>query len=163
MLVVEDDPGIRALMRKILHRQGFQVLEAAGGEEALELAAGHQGAIQLLITDLMMPQMGGREVSERVLAKRPGVKVLYVSGYTDDPMIQAGQLPEGTAFLQKPFTLGALLDKVRTVLGGWRHRFRSPVHLPAPQLVHRHRENDHRADDGLLQVRRDAQQVAAVG
>lgn len=117
VLVVEDDPGIRALMRKILHRQGFQVLEAAGGEEALELAGAHQGAIQLLITDLMMPQMGGREVSERVLAKRPGVKVLYVSGYTDDPMIQTGQLPEGTAFLQKPFTLGALLDKVRAVLG----------------------------------------------
>jgi len=117
VLVVEDDPGIRALMRKILHRQGFQVLEAAGGEEALEVADGHQGVIQLLITDLMMPQMGGREVSERVLAKRPGVKVLYVSGYTDDPMIQTGQLPEGTAFLQKPFTLGALLDKVRTVLG----------------------------------------------
>ena len=117
VLVVEDDPGIRALMRKILHRQGFHVLEAAGGEEALELAGGHQGPIQLLITDLMMPQMGGREVSERVQAKRPGVKVLYVSGYTDDPMIQTGQLPEGTAFLQKPFTLGALLDKVRTVLG----------------------------------------------
>jgi CheY-like chemotaxis protein len=117
VLVVEDDPGIRALMRKILHRQGFHVLDAAGGEEALELADGHQGSIQLLITDLMMPQMGGREVSERVQAKRPGVKVLYVSGYTDDPMIQTGQLPEGTAFLQKPFTLGALLEKVRAVLG----------------------------------------------
>jgi len=117
VLVVEDDHGIRALMRKILHRQGFQVLEASGGEEALDLADGHQGPIQLLITDLMMPQMGGREVSERVQAKRPGVKVLYVSGYTDDPMIQTGQLPEGTAFLQKPFTLGALLEKVRAVLG----------------------------------------------
>jgi PAS domain S-box-containing protein len=117
VLLVEDDPGIRALMRKILLRQGFVVLEASSGEESLQLAEGHQGPIQLLITDLMMPEMNGREVSERLKAARPDLKVVFVSGYTDDPMIQSGQLPEGTVFLQKPFTLGALLDKVRDVLG----------------------------------------------
>jgi PAS domain S-box-containing protein len=117
VLVVEDDPGIRALMRKILHRQGFMVLEAASGQESLELAREHPGPIQLLITDLMMPEMSGREVSERLRETRPDIKVVFVSGYTDDPMIKSGQLPEGTAFLQKPFTLGALLDKVREALG----------------------------------------------
>lgn len=117
VLVVEDDPGIRALMRKILTRQSFAVLEAAGGEEALRLAENHSGPIRLLITDLLMPHMSGREVSERLRASRPDVKVIFVSGYTDDPMIQAGELPEGTAFLQKPFTLGALLDKVHAILG----------------------------------------------
>ncbi len=117
VLVVEDDPGIRALMRKILTRQSFAVLEAAGGEEALRLAESHAGPIRLLITDLLMPHMSGREVSERLRAVRPDVKVIFVSGYTDDPMIQSGELPEGTAFLQKPFTLGALLDKVHAILG----------------------------------------------
>ncbi len=116
VLVVEDDPGIRALVRKILTRQGFAVVEAAGGEEALKLAGMYSGPIRLLITDLMMPQMGGREVSERLRAVRPDLKVIYVSGYTDDPMIRSGELPPGTVFLQKPFTLGALLDKVHTLL-----------------------------------------------
>lgn len=116
VLIVEDDPGIRALMKKILTRQGFAVMEAAGGEEALMLSEAQPGEIHLLITDLMMPQMGGREVSERLRAQRPGIKVLFVSGYTDDPMIQSGQLPEGTEFLQKPFTLGALLEKVNSIL-----------------------------------------------
>jgi CheY-like chemotaxis protein/PAS domain-containing protein len=117
VLVVEDDPGIRALMRKILLRQGFVVLEAASGQESLELAQQRQGPIQLLITDLMMPEMGGREVAERLKAARPDLKVVFISGYTDDPVIRSGQLPEGAVFLQKPFTLGALLDKVRDALG----------------------------------------------
>ncbi|MBI4875329.1 MAG: response regulator [Acidobacteria bacterium] len=117
VMVVEDDPGIRALVRKVLQRQGFTVLEAASGEEALELSERHLGPIPLLVTDLMMPQMGGRELSEHIRASRPETKVVFISGYTDDPMIKFGQVPEGSVFLQKPFTLGALLDKAYSLLG----------------------------------------------
>jgi PAS domain S-box-containing protein len=116
ILVVEDEAGIRALVRKILKRQGYNVLEAAGGEEALALCAQHRGGIDLLITDVMMPQMTGRELADRLRALRSELRVLYVSGYTDDAMIQSGSFPAGTGFLQKPFTLGSLLGKVREVL-----------------------------------------------
>ncbi|HYL77606.1 MAG TPA: response regulator [Bryobacteraceae bacterium] len=116
ILVVEDEAGIRALVRKILRRQGYEVLEAGNGEEALALAASHSGNLDLLITDVMMPQMGGHELADRLREQHRDVKVLYVSGYTDDAAIYAGNLPPGTAFLQKPFTLGSLLDKVKEVL-----------------------------------------------
>lgn len=116
ILVVEDEAGIRALVRKILRRQGYEVLEAGNGEEALALAASHGGNLDLLITDVMMPQMGGHELADRLREQHRDVKVLYVSGYTDDAAIYAGNLPPGTAFLQKPFTLGSLLDKVKEVL-----------------------------------------------
>jgi len=115
ILVVEDEAGIRALIRKILRRQGYEVLEASNGEEALKLAEGGAAGIDLLITDVMMPQMGGHELSDRLREQHGEMKVLYVSGYTDDAAIYAGSLPPGTAFLQKPFTLGSLLDKVKEV------------------------------------------------
>jgi PAS domain S-box-containing protein len=117
ILVVEDEPGIRALVRKILRRQGYEVLEAANGEDALTLCREHGQHVDLLITDVLMPQMGGRELVERLQTQGHGMKVLYVSGYTDDTTIYSGDLPAGTAFLQKPFTLGSLLDKVKDVLG----------------------------------------------
>jgi len=116
ILVVEDEAGIRALVRKILHRQGYEVLEASNGEEALNIRREHPGTIHLLITDVMMPQMGGRELADRLHEQTQDMKVLYVSGYTDDSAIYAGNFPPGTAFLQKPFTLGSLLDKVKEVL-----------------------------------------------
>ncbi len=116
-MLVEDDAGIRALMRKILQRHGFSVIEAGSGEEALSLSRKQEGPLDLLVTDLMMPGIGGRELSERLLAERPDLKILYVSGYTDDPNVQAGMLPAGASYLQKPFTLGALVDKVREVMG----------------------------------------------
>ncbi|HEX4595139.1 MAG TPA: response regulator [Bryobacteraceae bacterium] len=117
VLVVEDEAGIRALVRKILRRQGYEVLEASNGEEALAICRDHAGEIDLLITDVIMPELGGRELVDRFHALRSGAKVLYVSGYTDDATIYSGKFPPGTAFLQKPFTLGALLDKVKEVLG----------------------------------------------
>ncbi len=117
ILVVEDETGIRALVRKILERQGYRVLDASRAEDAIRICTEHQGAIHLVITDVMMPEMGGRDMVERLLPLRPDLKVLYVSGYTDDPGIYAAVLPPGSAFLQKPFTLGSLLDKVREVLG----------------------------------------------
>src|SRR5258708_164621 len=116
ILVVEDEAGIRALVRKILRRQGYEVLEASNGDEALIVCREHSGTLDLLITDVMMPQMGGRELVDRMREQCRGMKVLYVSGYTDDASIYSGNFPPGTAFLQKPFTLGSLLDKVKEVL-----------------------------------------------
>jgi CheY-like chemotaxis protein len=117
ILVVEDEAGIRALVRKILRRQGYEVMEAANGQDALALCREHGQRIELLITDVLMPQMGGRELVERLQTQGHAMKVLYVSGYTDDNTVYSGDLPPGTAFLQKPFTLGSLLDKVKEVLG----------------------------------------------
>jgi two-component system cell cycle sensor histidine kinase/response regulator CckA len=116
ILVVEDEAGIRALVRKILRRQGYEVLEAANGQDALALCREHGQRVELLITDVLMPQMGGRELVERLQTQGHDMKVLYVSGYTDDATVYSGNLPPGTAFLQKPFTLGSLLDKVKEVL-----------------------------------------------
>ncbi len=116
VLVVEDEPGIRALVRKILRRQGYTVLEASNGDEALKVCQEHTGKVDLLITDVIMPQMDGRELAGTLKEQCKEMRVLYVSGYTDDPAIYKGELPAGTAFLQKPFTLGSLLDKVKEVL-----------------------------------------------
>ena len=116
ILVVEDEGGIRALVRKILRRQGYQVLEASNGEEALRLLAEPGTKVDLLLTDVMMPGMNGVELSQKALAQDGSLKVLFVSGYTDESVLEAGQFPAGTAFLQKPFTLGSLLGKVREVL-----------------------------------------------
>ncbi len=117
VLLVEDESGIRALVRKILRRQGYEVLEADSGEQALELSRQYSGKIDLIITDLMLPKIGGRELVAELQKEGHQMKVLYVSGYTDDPAVYAEQLPPGTAYLQKPFTLGSLLDKVKDVLG----------------------------------------------
>lgn len=116
ILVVEDEAGIRALVRKILRRQGYEVLEAANGQDALALCREPGRHVDLLITDVLMPQMGGRELVERLQTQGHEMKVLYVSGFTGDSAVYAGDLPPGTAFLQKPFTLGSLLDKVKEVL-----------------------------------------------
>jgi len=116
VLVVEDEGGIRSLMRRILQREGYQVLEAGDGEEALSVAGAHPETIHLLLTDVVMPRMNGRELAERLYPKRPGIKVLYVSGYTSDAVVRAATYPTGAGFLQKPFTLDALLGKVRQIL-----------------------------------------------
>ncbi len=118
VLVVEDEEGVRALMQKILRRQGYTVIEAANGAEALDLVKTYEKTIHVLVTDVVMPQMGGRALAEQLKGVRPNIKVLYVSGFTDDAVIQSGLLPPGTAFLQKPFTLSSLLGKVRDVLSG---------------------------------------------
>jgi CheY-like chemotaxis protein len=116
ILVVEDEPGIRALVRKILRRERYNVLEAGTAEEALAVAEAHKGTIHLLLTDVMLPGMGGRELAERMRATSAGLDVLYVSGYTDDEAVRTGAFPPGSKFLQKPFTLGALVGKVREAL-----------------------------------------------
>jgi PAS domain S-box-containing protein len=122
ILVVEDEGGIRALVRKILRRQGYHVLEASQGEEALAILRDHGDKIDLLLTDVMMPGMNGVELSYKAVEVRPEIRVMFVSGYTDESLLEAGKFPQGTAFLQKPFTLGSLLGKVREVLDAGKSR-----------------------------------------
>ena len=118
ILVVEDEDGVRTLTRHVLVERGYAVLEASDGDEALSVADRHQGPIHLLMTDVVMPGPGGRELADRILATRPGTKVLYVSGYTDDAIVRHGVLEEQVSFLQKPFSTLALACKVREVLDG---------------------------------------------
>jgi two-component system, cell cycle sensor histidine kinase and response regulator CckA len=115
VLLVEDEGAVRRLTRELLEMQGYTVLEAAGGEEALRLSA-EGGQIDLLLTDVVMPRLSGRELAERLSAERPHLKVLYFSGYTDDIVVRHGLLEHGLAFIQKPFSQEALLRKVREVL-----------------------------------------------
>jgi len=116
ILLVEDEDVVRAIATEILERQGYTVLAAATGEEAIALAQSHDGPIQLLLTDVVMPKMGGRELATRVAAIRDGIKVLYTSGYTDAAVANHGVLDDGRAFLQKPFTRKVLTRRVREML-----------------------------------------------
>lgn len=116
VLVAEDESGLRALTRKILEAKGYEVLTAANGTDALGIAERYLGPIQLLISDVVMPGMGGRELAQRLAAVRPAAKVLFVSGHTDEVITYHGVLDTGTAFLQKPFTAEALARRVREVL-----------------------------------------------
>ncbi len=117
ILVAEDEQIVRALIRKVLEQAGYTVLLGDGGTEALQLAERHSGPIHLLVTDVVMPGMSGRELARRLLARRPDTKVLFLSGYADDAVERHGVLEPGTAFMQKPFTPGALATRVREVLG----------------------------------------------
>ncbi len=116
ILLVEDEPGVRAIGRELLEMNGYKVLEAENGVDALQVAERNPGPIDLLISDVIMPQMGGRELAERLSALRPGLRILFVSGFTDDTISRHGVLDPGVAFLQKPFTLETLSQKVRQIL-----------------------------------------------
>ncbi len=116
VLLVEDEPGVRKLVRGILEQYGYIVLEAGSGRQALELEAGHESRIDLLLTDVVLPEMSGRDVADALATSRPGIKVLYLSGYTDHVVIDRGVLAAGASFLQKPFTPEVLARKIREVL-----------------------------------------------
>ena len=116
VLLVEDDEMVRNLARRMLEARGYTVLSASRGEDALGVVERHDGPIDLLVTDVVMPGMSGRSVAQRLLGLRPGLKVLYLSGYTDDAIVRHGMLEPGIAFLQKPFSADALARKVREVL-----------------------------------------------
>mgnify|MGYP001564370403 CR=1 FL=1 len=118
VLVVEDEQGVRTLAEFLLRRSGYTVLQAQSGAEALALAGQHMETIHLLLTDVIMPGMSGRELAERLAGDRPGIKTLFMSGYTDDTIVRHGVLQAETAFITKPFTFDALLHKVRATLGG---------------------------------------------
>lgn len=116
VLVVEDNEMVRALACRVLREQGYTVLEAKESVQALELARGYGGYIHLLLTDVVMPQMSGRKLSETLQQIYPGMQTLYMSGYTDNVVVQHGILEPGLAFIQKPFTPRDLAQKVREVL-----------------------------------------------
>jgi PAS domain S-box-containing protein len=116
LLLVEDDRAVRTLAEQVLARQGYRVLSASNGEDALQIAAGHQGTIALLVADVVMPQMSGPVLANRLTAMRPEARVLFVSGYTDHAIVANGELTPNVAFLQKPFTRQALAQSVRATL-----------------------------------------------
>src|SRR5438094_1507237 len=116
VLLAEDEPAVRAIARQALERQGYTVLAAPSGADALALAAQHGATIHLLLTDVVMPGMSGRDLADRLTAQRPGIRVLYISGYTDNAIVRHGMLEPGLAYLQKPFRPDALVRKVREVL-----------------------------------------------
>jgi two-component system cell cycle sensor histidine kinase/response regulator CckA len=116
ILLVEDDEMVRTLVRETLERNGYKILDAAGPIEARRIADQYRLPIQLLITDVVMPKVSGRDLAEQLIRKRRDLKVLYMSGYTDNAVLNSGILRKEVAFLQKPFTPVALTDKVREVL-----------------------------------------------
>ncbi len=116
ILLVEDESVVRKLAYRVLRDHGYTVLEARKGDEALVLAELHEGPIHLLLTDVVMPEMSGREVAQHLLPLRPEIKVLYMSGYTDDTVLRHGVEESEVPFLQKPFTPEVLMAKVREVL-----------------------------------------------
>jgi CheY-like chemotaxis protein len=116
VLLVEDEHALRAFSCRVLKGRGYHVLEAEHGTEALRVAEHNRGPIHLLVTDVVMPQMGGRELADHLNALYPQMKVLYLSGYTDDAVVRYGVSEARTYFLQKPFTPASLAQKVREVL-----------------------------------------------
>jgi PAS domain S-box-containing protein len=122
VLVAEDEEMVRKLARRVLEMFGYQVLEAANGGSALLICERHNEPIHLLVTDVIMPEMSGRDLADRLAQLRPGIKVLYMSGYTDDAIVHQGVLDEGANYIQKPFATDALVRKVREVLDGPQKR-----------------------------------------
>ena len=120
ILMVEDEEVVRQVTRKMLETKGYKVLEAAGGPAALALSAQHRGAIQLLLTDVLMPEMSGKDLAKRLTRRRPETRVLFMSGHTENAIVHHGVLEPGIAFIQKPFRLEALRHKVREVLDAAR-------------------------------------------
>jgi PAS domain S-box-containing protein len=116
LLLVEDETNLRYLARQFLEKQGYRVIEAADGAVAMQIAVAHEGVIHLLLTDVIMPGMNGRELAQRISEIRPNTKVLYMSGYTENVIGHNGTLDAGVRLLQKPFTLRELKSKVREVL-----------------------------------------------
>ena len=116
VLVAEDEPGVRGPVRRILTGQGYAVLEAADGAQALQVATDHPGPIDLLLTDVVMPVMGGAELAHRIRDARPEIRVLFMTAYSADAVASHGVLAPQSSLLQKPFTVQELVGRVRAVL-----------------------------------------------
>jgi two-component system cell cycle sensor histidine kinase/response regulator CckA len=128
ILLVEDETALRGLMRRILERSGYKVLEAEHGAQALEQCDLHEGAIDLVVSDIVMPTMGGREMADRLRVIRPNSQLLFVSGFTDDEVLRQGIVITGSAYLQKPFSPASLVAKIGEML-------RAPGQMPeSPKL-----------------------------
>jgi two-component system, cell cycle sensor histidine kinase and response regulator CckA len=118
ILLVEDDEMVRTLVRETLEREGYKVIDSADPMEAQRIGENYRGKIQLLITDVVMPKLSGRELSRGLVGRRPDLKVLYMSGYTDSAIVNSGILQKEVFFIQKPFTPAMLSNKVREVIEG---------------------------------------------
>jgi CheY-like chemotaxis protein len=129
ILFVEDEQSVRELVRDYLVGAGYCILEASDGVQALKVAAAHPGPVHMLITDVVMPHLSGPQLATKLSAERTDLKVLFISGYTDDTVFRHGVLEGGVAFLQKPFNLKALSQKIREVLSG------QPAAVPRTDLV----------------------------
>jgi two-component system, cell cycle sensor histidine kinase and response regulator CckA len=116
ILLVEDENSVREPVSKLLRKAGFTVLEAAGGPQALEVCESHDGPIDLVVTDVVMPTMSGKELAARLLARRPGLRILYMSGHADNVIVHEGLLDEGVYLLAKPFNFQGLVRKIVEVL-----------------------------------------------
>jgi two-component system cell cycle sensor histidine kinase/response regulator CckA len=116
ILIVEDEEALRGLARELLEAHGYKVMEAERGDQAIRLVENSQMPIDLLLTDVVMPGMGGKQLAKRLLELRPGLRILYMSGYTDDVINPRGILSGNTLLLPKPFTRAVLLNKVREAL-----------------------------------------------
>jgi two-component system cell cycle sensor histidine kinase/response regulator CckA len=116
ILVVEDDEVVRQLVTRILQSGGYRMLEASDGSNALQICQQCEGQIELVLTDLVMPQMSGPALTEKLKELYPGIRIVYTSGYADDAIVRHGHLDPGMPFIQKPFSPNNLLQKVREVL-----------------------------------------------
>ncbi len=116
ILLVEDDDSVRELASEILQMNGYEVIEASNGVDAISVFDAQKKPVDLVVTDLIMPQMGGRDLAKHVTPKNPDLKVLFLSGYTDSAVVRQGLLEPGSFFLQKPFTPAELAHKVRQAL-----------------------------------------------
>ncbi|HEX9111281.1 MAG TPA: ATP-binding protein, partial [Terriglobales bacterium] len=135
VLLVEDEESVRELVRETLSMRGYRVLEAEDGESGLRVAETCTEHIDILVTDVVMPGIGGRELAKKLVLARPGICVLYLSGYTEDAIVHQGALGPGTAFLQKPFTLQSLAKKVRDVLNSNRASNHPPSEPSASRSI----------------------------
>ena len=116
VLVVEDDPVVRRLTESVLEGRGYRVLTAGNGPEALQTLKRHKDSISLLLTDVVMPQMSGRELADRLASQRPGTRIVFMSGHAEDAIVHHGVLEPGVTLIQKPFTPQSLLEKIRGAL-----------------------------------------------
>lgn len=116
ILLVEDEEAVHTIARRVLTREGYTVIEARNGKEAMATATHHPGPIQLVLSDVVMPEMSGNELAQRMRTLRPNAKMLLMSGHTDGDIVRRGVLAPGVAFVQKPFSPAGLLQLVRETL-----------------------------------------------
>jgi PAS domain S-box-containing protein len=138
ILLVEDEDALRQVATRILTRAGYQVLAATGGAQAIHIATTHPDAIDLMLTDVIMPKMMGNEVAQHVQTIRPGLPVLYMSGYAEPVLTENGTLQEGVIIIEKPFTSRELLDRVRAMLRGHHAEPAAGSPVPVPPKQHSH-------------------------
>ena len=152
ILLAEDEANLRYLARQFLEKQGYKVIEAADGAAAMQIAVAHEGVIHLLLTDVIMPGMNGRELAQRISEIRPQTKILYMSGYTENVIGHNGTLDAGVQLLQKPFTLRDLKSKVREVLDSARLAAGADASLQTAASAAREKEPSTRAPRFQLQL-----------